>query len=66
MEELISTIDEIVKFGLFPKLREENKNELLEKILSKFIHFILSRIINMMEMIIKNLTLKNFRILDET
>lgn len=35
MEELISTIDKIVKFGLFPKLKDENKNELLEKNLVK-------------------------------
>ena len=35
MEELLSTIDEIVKFGLFPKLKDENKNELLEKNLIK-------------------------------
>lgn len=35
MEELISTIDEIVKFGLYSKLKDENKNELLEKNLVK-------------------------------
>ena len=35
MEELIPTIDEIVKFGLIPKLKDENKNELLEKNLVK-------------------------------
>jgi hypothetical protein len=35
MKELIPTIDEIVKFGLFPNLKNENKNELLEKNLVK-------------------------------
>ena len=35
MKELIPTINEIVKFGLEPKLTEANRNELLERNLVK-------------------------------